>query len=145
MEETHQYEVNLQWNSESRGTLSSPVLPQQIEVAIPPGFPQGIPGIWSPEHLFIASVNACLMTTFLVIAKNSKLDFIRFESSAVGKAEKVDGMYQITEITLKPVLVIPDTMRVNRATHILEMSEKNCLISNSVKTTIHLEPDVIIE
>ncbi|TVR86528.1 MAG: OsmC family peroxiredoxin [Saprospirales bacterium] len=145
MENTHQYEVNLHWDSESRGTLSSPALPQQIEVAIPPEFPKGMPGIWSPEHLFVASVNACLMTTFLVIAENSKLDFIRFESKAIGTVEKVDRKYRVTKISLKPVLTIPDTMRKDRAVRILEMSEENCLISNSVNTAIHLQPQVITE
>ncbi len=28
----HIYEINLQWNAERKGTLSSPVLPTQIEV-----------------------------------------------------------------------------------------------------------------
>jgi len=35
-----------------------------IEVATLPEFPKGIPGIWSPEHLFTAAVSSCLMTTF---------------------------------------------------------------------------------
>ncbi|MEX2411630.1 MAG: hypothetical protein WD607_09740 [Candidatus Paceibacterota bacterium] len=74
MENTHQYEVNLQWNSERKGTLSSPVLPSQIEVATPPGFPKGMPGIWSPEHLFVAAVNSCVMTTFLPLRKTQKLN-----------------------------------------------------------------------
>jgi organic hydroperoxide reductase OsmC/OhrA len=143
MEDSHQYEVNLKYKSGSEGLLSSPDLAQSIEVAIPPGFPMGVADIWSPEHLFIASVNACLMTTFLVIAQNAKLEFISFESSATGTVEKVEGFYKVTEITLKPLLTVPYTVRPDRAQRILEMSKKNCLITNSINTTVYLEPRVV--
>ncbi len=46
------YEVNLQWNKDTKGTLSSLVLPNKIEVATFPDYPKGIGGICSPEYLF---------------------------------------------------------------------------------------------
>ena len=145
MSDQHNYEVNLQWNNDRKGTLSSPVLPNQIEVATPPDFPKGMAGIWSPEHLFVAAVNSCLMTTFLAIAENSKIEFISFESNAVGIVDKVDGKYAVTEIILKPKLVIPPSQHTDRAKRVIEMSEKACLISNSIKTKITLEPIVEVK
>jgi len=50
-------------------------LDESLDVATPPQFPKGIERVWSPEHLFTAAVNSCLMTTFLSIAENSKLEF----------------------------------------------------------------------
>lgn len=145
MSDIHQYQVDLKWNTDRKGTISSPILPNQIEVATPPEFPKGVAGIWSPEHLFIASANSCLMTTFLAIAENSKIEFISFECSAVGTLDKVDSKYAITEITLKPKLVIPNTQNIDKAKRILEMSEKACLISNSIKSILILEPEIIQE
>ena len=78
MSNEHLYNVNISWKSERKGILSSPELVSQIEVATPPQFPKGIEGIWSPEHLLVAAINSCLMTTFLAIAENSKLDFENF-------------------------------------------------------------------
>ena len=144
MENTHQYEVNLNWNMDRQGTISSPVLPMQIEVATPPDFPKGIAGIWSPEHLFVAAVNACLMTTFLAIAENSKVEFISFECNAVGKVEQVEGKYSVTEITLKPKLTVAASYGEERMIRILEKSEKACLISNSINSKVILEPSVIL-
>ena len=144
-EETHKYEVNVEWTQDRKGTLSSPVLTQQIEVATPPDFPKGIPNIWSPEHLFVAAINSCVMNTFFAIAENSDLTYVSFKSNAVGTVEKIDGNYQVTEITLKPILTISDVKDSERAMHVLEMSEKNCLISNSVKTIIHLESEILVE
>jgi organic hydroperoxide reductase OsmC/OhrA len=141
---THNYEVNLSWEKDRKGRISSPVLSQSIEIATPPEFPKGIEGIWSPEHLFTAAINSCLMTTFLAIADNSKLDFISLNSTAMGKLDKIDGKYMITEVTLRPVLVINDSNAAEKARRILHMSEKACLISNSVKSTIVFEPVIQI-
>ena len=143
MENKHQYEVNVEWTQDRKGIVSSPVLTQQIEVATPPDFPKGIANIWSPEHLFVAAINSCVMNTFFAIAENSDLTYVSFKSNAVGKVEKIDGNYQVTEITLKPILTISDVKDSERAMHVLEMSEKKCLISNSVKTIIHLEPEIV--
>ncbi len=139
------YEVNLKWRVNRKGILSSPSLPQKIEVATPREFPKGMEGIWTPEHLLVASVNSCLMTTFLAIAENSKLDFISFESNAVGNVSIIDDKHAITEIILKPKVIIPNTQKQDRAIHILEMSKRECLISNAIKATILMEPEIIVE
>jgi peroxiredoxin-like protein len=140
----HTYEVDLEWNSDRKGTIGSPVLSETIEVATPPEFAKGMPGIWSPEHLFVAAVNSCMMTTFLAIAENSKLNFEHFSCNAVGTLEKVDGKFQITEITLRPKLVISEPRLEDKALRVLEMSEKACLISNSILSKVTLEPKVLI-
>ena len=132
--ENHQYNVNLKWVSDRKGQISSPELEQTIEVATPPQFPKGMESIWSPEHLLTAAVNSCYMTTFLSIAENSKLDFISFDCSATGKLELVDGKLLMTEIALKPILLISKESDKDRAERILQKSEAACLISNSIKS-----------
>ena len=64
------------------------------------------------------------MNTFFAIAENSNLKYISFKSNAVGTVEKIDGEYQVTEITLKPILEISDIEDSERAMRIIEMSEK---------------------
>jgi organic hydroperoxide reductase OsmC/OhrA len=141
MENNHYYNVIIKWDEGRTGTLSSQSLPD-IKVATPPEFPKGVPGIWSPEHLFVSSAAICLMTTFLSIAENSSLPFISFNCNAAGKLEKVDGMMMISEIELKPLLVIPDEKYREKAGRIIEKSEKMCLISNSMKSRIILSPEI---
>ncbi|MFY9310233.1 MAG: OsmC family protein [Bacteroidia bacterium] len=136
--EPHYYNVNLVWKSERTGTLTSPELKAGIEVATPPPFPKGIEGVWSPEHLLTASVNSCFMTTFLAIAENSRLEFDSFGCSAKGKLEQVEGKFLMTEIELIPVLKIKKEADKERAERILQKSEAACLISNSIKTKVHL-------
>lgn len=141
----HNYEVNLSWLENRKGTISSPALNESIEIATPPEFPKGIEGIWSPEHLFAAAINSCLMTTFLAVAENSKLEFVSFDSNAVAKLDKVDGKFMMTEVLLRPKLVIKNPEQQEKAKRVLEMSEKACLISNSVKSLVILEPTIVVE
>lgn len=144
--EAHFYEVNVNWNKDRKGIMCSPeinsVLGENgcIEVATPPQFSKGIPGIWSPEHLFTASVSSCLMTTFLAIAENSKLDFKAFACSSKGKLEQKDGKFLMTEVILEPVVTITQKEDKDRALRILQKSEAACLISNSIKSKVTMIP-----
>jgi len=145
MNNLYYYEVTFQWNSETHGTLSSPKKPGKIEVATPPEFPKGKKERWTPEHLLIAAISSSLMSTFLLIADNSKFEFISFESNAIGKIEKVDRKFAVTEITLKPKLTIPSSQNESRAKRVLKMSENACDITNSIKTKITLEPIIKVQ
>jgi peroxiredoxin-like protein len=140
MNNAHYYEVDLAWQSDRKGLVSSPVLNTNIEVVTPPEFPKGMAGIWSPEHLLVAAVSSCLMTTFLAIAENSKLEFVRFTCNANGKLEKVDGKFMISEIVLSPELIIKNEADKEKALKVLEKSEAACLISNSVRSKIIFVP-----
>lgn len=143
MAEIHYYEVNLLWESATQGTLSSSAINSKIEVETPSEFSKGLKKRWTPEHLFIASVNSCLMSAFLLAANNSKLEFISFESTAVGKIEKLGGKKIISEIVIKPKLMIPVSQNETRAKRVLELSEKACIIGNSVNTSIKVEPIIM--
>jgi len=144
MANEHNYEVNLHWKQDRKGVVSSPVLNDKIEVVTPPEFPKGIEGIWSPEHLFTAAVSSCLMTTFLAVAENSKLDFVSFDCKANGKLEMVEGKYMMSEVELSPKLVIKKEEDRERAERILTKSEAACLISNSIKSKIVFKPEIIV-
>ncbi len=146
--EPHYYNVDINWNTERKGVMCSPELNKDagtcIEVATPPQFPKGIPGIWSPEHLFTAAVSSCLMTTFLSIAENSKLTYTSFACKSKGKLEQVDGKLMMTEITLEPLVTITDEKDREKAERVLQKSEAACLISNSVKSKVIMLPTIQI-
>ena len=142
METTPQYAVHLQWTEGSKGILSSPMLSSDLEVATAPFFSKGVEGVWSPEHLFVAAVNGSFMTTFLAVAEKAKLAFVTFDCHATGTVQQEQGRPWVSTIVLKPVLTILSAKEVAKALHVLSLTEKNCLISNSVSTVIHLAPAV---
>ncbi len=146
--DAHYYHVDINWNTDRKGVMCSPELNSQfgscIEVATPPEFPKGIPGIWSPEHLFTAAVSSCLMTTFLAIAENSRLEFLDFQCQSKGKLEQVEGKYLMTEIVLEPKVTIKEEKDRERAERVLQKSEAACLISNSIKSKIVMVPTILV-
>ena len=148
----HSYNVNISWTQNRKGMMCSPELQKVetnsancIEVATPPEFPGGMPNIWSPEHLFTAAVSSCLMTTFLAIAENSRLEFVSFKCGSKGILEKVDGKFMISEVLLFPEVIITDESQRERAERILEKSEKACLISNSIRSRVTMEVKISVQ
>lgn len=148
--EPHTYHVNLAWSGERKGTICSPELalanPDQacMEVATPPEFPKGIPGVWSPEHLFTAAVVSCFMTTFLAIAENSKLKFNSFTCDSTGTLAMEDGKLRMTEVTLFPSITIENEDDRQRANKVMLKTEDACLISNSILAKVTMTPAITV-
>ena len=150
--EAHFYNVNINWKSGRQGTICSPEVDtveenddKCIVVATPSPFPNGVEGIWSPEHLFTASVSSCLMTTFLAIAENSRLEFSGFSCASKGKLEKVDGKLVMSEVILIPSVTVHSEKQAAKAERILHKSEAACLISNSITSKVTMEIKVMID
>lgn len=142
--DAHFYNVDISWKSGRTGEMSSPELQQTVEIATPPQFPKGVEGVWSPEHLFTAAVSSCLMTTFLAIAENSKLEFTNFQCGSKGKLEQIEGKFLMTEVILEPTVVIINEEDREKAERVLQKSEANCLISNSVHSKITMIPNIVV-
>lgn len=143
MSQTHFYEVRVQWKEGRIGELSSPVLSETITCATPPEFPNGVPNIWSPEHLFVAAINSCYMATFLAIAGNFKVGIENFSCRTVAKLEMVDGKYLFTAAEMFPVIKITDVHNdIEKTQRIAEKAKAGCLVTNSMKTAITLTPSI---
>lgn len=142
--ESHTFNVQVKWSSDRKGIMSSPELDTTLEVATPPQFNKGMPGIWSPEHLYTAAVSSCFMTTFLAIAENLKLEFEQLDIESKGELEMVEGKYLMKKVLLYPKLVIKNEQDREKALRVLHKSEAACLISNSVKAVVEMTPVVTI-
>ncbi len=134
------YRTAVTWTEQKKGAITSEGKPE-IQVATPPEF-KGHPGIWSPEDLYVAAANICLMTTFLAVAERGGLAFTSYQCDAEGRLELVDGKFQVTVITLRPHITLPSGGDTAKARELIEKAEANCLISNSMKTRITLEPTI---
>lgn len=143
MTEQHHYRIQLEGTGVKTGQLSAPADDlADLAVASPPEF--GGPGrTWSPEHLFVAALSSCLMTTFRAIAAGSLLEVVSYHDEATGELVRAqDGMYRIESVVLRPRVVIADPTKLERAHRLLEKAERACLISRSVSCTVTMEPTV---
>lgn len=114
-----------------------------LDVASPPQF-GGPKGVWSPEHLFVAALASCLMTTFRAMAEASNIDVLEYSDNATGRLVKDDSrLYAFDLVTLRPRVVISDEAHRDRTLRLLHKAEAVCLISRSVASELILEPTVL--
>ena len=100
---------------------------------------------WSPEDLLVASVADCFILTFRAIAKFSQLDWSALECSVVGTLDKVDRTTSFTAFGINARLIVPEGTDKHKAHQLLEKSEASCLVTNSLKATVTLNAEVIVE
>lgn len=146
MIQEHEYPVTLRWTGETRIRGWSPEdrLPELI-MGTPPEF-GGEPYRWSPEHLFVASVASCFITTLLAVAGASKLEIRSLEVPAFGTLERgEDRLYSMTHIVLRPVLTLVREHDREKAERLIAKTEQICLISRSVRSKVSVRPTIDID
>ena len=136
----HEYDVHLTGGPAGQATLSTPGIPD-LRTAPPKEF-DGPGDAWSPEHLLVAAVQSCLLLTLRAIARASKVEFVSLDVEATGTVNRVDGITRFTGIVLRPRLVIPAGSDRGRALHVLEKSEKHCLVTASLSTPVRMEAEI---
>lgn len=130
----------VKWDEGKKATLSTQNNPE-IEISTPPEF-NGPQGYWSPEELFLASINTCIMTTFLYFVEKFSASFLTYESRIEGEVNLRGGRLLFTSITVRPEIRVPDKTQEQRIAELVQKSEKYCLISSSVETEIKVLPEI---
>jgi organic hydroperoxide reductase OsmC/OhrA len=137
------YETHLYWKGRRRGLLEVAELPP-VTTSAPPEF-QGEPGFWTPEHLLVASLESCLMTTFLAIAEKSRLDVVSYRSSAIATLENVEnGGMGFTRILVRPIVKLRNADDRQKARRLLEKAEKYCLVTRALNVPIQCDASIVV-
>ena len=94
----HRYEADLTGGPSGCALTSAPNVPA-LCVTQPLEF-DGPGDHWTPEHLLLASVEACLLLTFRARARHAQLPFESVRVHATGTVDRVQGATRFTEIDL---------------------------------------------
>ena len=129
----------LKWKGEKKADLCFAESNTEIEVATPPQF-GGHDGITNPEDLFVSSVNACFMTTFLAFVEKMGIELVSYESEAEGILEKVDDIRVFTRVVLKPKIKAKATVDVIET--FVNMVKAKSIVVNSVKSEVIVEAEI---
>jgi organic hydroperoxide reductase OsmC/OhrA len=142
MIESREYPVTVRWTSGRAGYAESVDGLPGLPLAAPPEF-GGEEGLWTPEHLLVASVASCLMTTFLAIAELSKLEVESLEVGASGHLVRgEDRRYRFDRITVRPVVGVVGESAREKALRLLAKAEELCLITRSLSAEVQMEPRI---
>jgi peroxiredoxin-like protein len=138
----HHYSVTATAGPDGDVSLTSGEL-DTILSAPPVGF--GGPGDrWSPEDLLVAAVADCFILSFRAIARGSRLSWLSLKCEVEGTLERSEGVTKFTEFVINAKLDVPQETKEERANHILEKAEANCLITNSLSSATHLNAVVLV-
>jgi len=102
----------------------------------------GNPELIDPEAAFTASLSSCHMLTFLALCAVKGLIVKDYEDKAVGYLEKnLEGRMAMTRVRLRPFVVFEgETPDLEQLDMLHDRAHRACFISNSVKTTVEIEP-----
>lgn len=139
----HHYAVTANCRTEGEVLLNSTGLP---ELASQPPRQFGGPGnVWSPEDLLVAAVADCFCLSFRAIAAASKFAFSDLQCEVTGTLDRVERSMLFTEFKIVARLTLPAGVDSERGQRLLEKAEQTCLITNSLKSAIHLESTVVAQ
>jgi peroxiredoxin-like protein len=139
---TFEYTTNTTWKQNRIGTIGSNGKPA-LEVASPPEF-KGVPGVWTPEDMFVAAIETCHMTTFLAFASRANIGLKSYESNAKGILDFDDGGYRFTKVLLTPHVVVDARTDIDEVLDTMHNAHKSCLVGRSVTTNIEVQPTVTV-
>ena len=84
----------------------------------------------------------CFVLQFRAIAAASKLEWLEIDCAANGVLEKTAEGLCFTRIELEVSLRVPPGANIERSQRLLEKAEKTCLVTNSLKTPVHMVSDI---
>jgi organic hydroperoxide reductase OsmC/OhrA len=129
--------TKVQWESEEKGWIISNG-PVPIETASY----KNHPGLWSPENLFVASVNISFMQCFLEACNNAGIPVLFYDCNATGLCEILHDKKVISEIFLEPQIIILNGADLTLVLKCIEHAEKNNIISNSMRARITVQSKI---
>jgi len=136
----YEWHTETMWKEGKEGVLSDSQK-HDIQVGCPPEF-GGEPVYWSAEHLFISSVEVCIMTTFLDLVVKHNLKLKAYRSTAIGRAQLVGGDFKFKHVEVNPVVVIDEHESAETIRDFLAKAKEKCMVSNSLSIVVHFNPQV---
>ena len=117
-----------------------------FEVATPPDFwPESPKETLSPEDLFVAAAVSCYGVSLSGIAKRFHAEFTSFKIRATGTLHKGEYGWKFEQITIRPTIIVPSEKDKKRMEKAAERAHTYCVVSNSMKCSVNLEYEIVVE
>lgn len=130
-----QYQTSYEW----QGKASEGVITTEHKTTLETGTPFD-QDRFSPEHMLVATAEACMANYVLLIAGMSKLEIRAYRSTAEGELEfEKKAGYRFKQIVIRPELTI-DAGSEALAEKVLDKAHRSCLIARSLSCAVDIEP-----
>jgi organic hydroperoxide reductase OsmC/OhrA len=148
---THRYETRLRWagstglgweHYDREHALTAP--PAEQEIRLTTGESKGDPAVLDPEQLLVMAASSCQMLSFLHLAAKARMDVVEYEDEASGLMPLDAQPVRITEITLRPRIVLAGEASEERVRKLVHTAHEHCFIANTLNCEMAIEPRVEI-
>jgi organic hydroperoxide reductase OsmC/OhrA len=130
------YRTAVAWTDGKKGLLSS-AGKRPVNIACPPEF-GGPDGYWSPEDLLVASVEACIMTTFLDLLARKRISLHSYTSYAEGVAGLEAGEFRFLKVTVRVDVGVFRDEDTEPALSCVSAAADQCMVSRSLGCPVEL-------
>ncbi|WP_347219077.1 OsmC family protein [Chryseobacterium sp.] len=152
----HHYKIITQWTG-NKGTGTSGYRDYErshtistdnktvIEGSSDPSF-RGDKTKYNPEELFLSSLSSCHMLWYLHFCSEAGVIVMDYVDEATGIMEETaHGSGHFTEVTLFPIVTVPEESMVEKAKELHHKANEFCFIANSVNFTVKHIPTVLVK
>jgi organic hydroperoxide reductase OsmC/OhrA len=133
--------TGLGWEHYDRAHTAT-AAPAEQEVRLTTGESKGDPSILNPEQLVLMAASSCQMLWFLHLAAKARIDVVEYEDSATALMPTDQEPVRITEITLRPRIVISGDASEGRVRKLADTAHEHCFVANSLNAQMTLQPTV---
>jgi organic hydroperoxide reductase OsmC/OhrA len=146
---TNTYETRVRWTG-STGlgwehydrTHTATAAGAAQEVLVTTGESKGDPTILNPEQLLLMAASSCQMLWFLHLAAKARIDVVEYDDSASALMPTDQEPVRITEIALRPRIVVAGKVSEERVTKLARLAHEHCFVANSLNSEMTLQPTV---
>lgn len=126
------------WTKDRCGTVQ-PEGKAELAVSAPPEF-HGPAGVWTPEDLFVAALETCLMLTFVSLCQDAGLELVSYSSTASGRLEKTPDGLAFGWVVISPV--IEARCPEQQILELINRASDLCMIRRSAGCQVAVYPEV---
>ena len=112
--------------------------PAEQELTVTTAEERGDPTQLNPEQLVVMAASSCQLLWFLHLAAKARVDVVEYEDMAV--ALMPDDW--ITEIALRPRIVVASDHSEERVRKLVEQAHAHCNIARTLRSELTIEPRI---
>lgn len=112
--------------------------PADQELTVTTGEAHGDPSLLNPEQLVVAAASSCQLLWFLHLAAKARIDVVEYEDRAEGHMPAG----AITEVVLRPRIVVAGDAPEERIRRLCELAHRECNVAKSLSGQVRVEPEV---
>jgi organic hydroperoxide reductase OsmC/OhrA len=98
--------------------------------------------VLNPEQLLVAAASSCQLLWFLHLAAKARLDVVEYEDDATAVMPLDADPVRVTEIVLRPRIVVASSAREERVRRLVALAHERCYVANSLTSDVRIEPRI---